>query len=179
MVVEPHAVQEHMPIWVGGRSGRSLRRAVELGDGWAPFGLAPPEIGALVERARATPAWAAREQPLDLVLQSQRAFDPQGKPEATRAEVAALVDAGATTLALRFVHHSAEHYIEQMAAMVELMAVDRLTDGGAAQGRWRSHWPGTTISNGAASIGVRRPSAQRSTSTGASSAATSTGGSSR
>ena len=56
------------------------------------------------------------------MLQSQRAFDPQGQPDATRAEVAALVDAGATALALRFVHHSAEHYIEQMAAMVELVS---------------------------------------------------------
>ena len=121
VVVEPCAVQEHMPIWVGGRSARSLRRAIELGDGWAPFGLAPSEIGHLVAAARSTPAWEARDLPLDLVLQSRRAFDPGGDPDATRTEVDALVDAGATALALRFVHHSPGHYLEQMAAMVDLV----------------------------------------------------------
>jgi probable F420-dependent oxidoreductase len=122
VVVEPCALQEHVPIWVGGRSARSLRRAVELGDGWAPFGLAPSEIGSLVVAARSTAAWEARDAPLDLVLQSRRAFDPAGDPDATRIEVDALVDAGATGLALRLVHHSPEHYIEQMAAMVDLVA---------------------------------------------------------
>ena len=122
VVVEPSAVQQHLPVWVGGRSARSLRRAVELGDGWSPFGLAPSEIGSLVTAARSTDAWEARDLPLDLVLQSRRAFDPGGDPDATRTEVDALVGAGATALALRLVHHSPEHYIEQMATMVELVA---------------------------------------------------------
>jgi probable F420-dependent oxidoreductase len=26
-----------VPIWIGGNSGRAMRRAVELGDGWVPF----------------------------------------------------------------------------------------------------------------------------------------------
>ena len=56
------------------------------------------------------------------MLQSQRAFDPQGRPDATTAEVEALRTAGATALALRFVHHSPDHYIEQMAAMVDVVA---------------------------------------------------------
>ena len=38
-VVDPHAEQARVPMWVGGRTARSLRRAVELGDGWVPFGL--------------------------------------------------------------------------------------------------------------------------------------------
>jgi probable F420-dependent oxidoreductase len=121
VVVEPTAVQDHVPIWVGGRSARSLRRAVELGDGWAPFGLSPEEIGALVTHARSTEAWERRDRPLDLVLQSARAFDPAGDPDATRTEVDALVDVGATALALRFVHHSPDHYIEQLAAMADLV----------------------------------------------------------
>ena len=54
MLVEPHAVQPHVPLWVGGRTARSLRRALELGDGWAPFGLRTAELGELLERARAT-----------------------------------------------------------------------------------------------------------------------------
>jgi probable F420-dependent oxidoreductase len=122
MVVEPAAVQAHVPIWVGGRTGRSLRRAVELADGWTPFGLSRDEAAALLARARDTPAWSARDRPLDLVLQSQRAFDPVGQPSATAEEVAAWCDAGATGLALRFVHHSVDHYVEQMEAMVGVVA---------------------------------------------------------
>ncbi len=122
MIVEPCAVQARVPLWVGGRSGRSLRRAVALGDGWAPFGLSVPQIGALLDAARATTAWTERARPLDVILQSQRAFDPGGSPEATAAEVEALCSAGATGLALRFVHHSPDHYIEQLAAMVEVVA---------------------------------------------------------
>ena len=62
------------------------------------------------------------------MLQSRRAFDPSGDPDATRVEVDALVDAGATALALRLVHHSPEHYIEQLAAMADLVALDHLND---------------------------------------------------
>ncbi len=40
VVFSPQPVQRpHPPIWVGGRSRRAIRRAVELGDGWHPNGL--------------------------------------------------------------------------------------------------------------------------------------------
>lgn len=42
VVLEPCALQPAVPIWVGGHTARSLRRAVELADGWCPFGLSPP-----------------------------------------------------------------------------------------------------------------------------------------
>lgn len=122
MIVEPCAAQAHVPIWVGGRTGRSLRRAVELADGWAPFGLSPTEVTSVMASARSTEAWSARERPLDVVLQNQRAFDPSGQPDATIMAVEALCRAGATAIACRFVHHSPEHYIEQMAAMVDVVA---------------------------------------------------------
>ena len=122
MVVEPCAVQARVPIWVGGRSGRSLRRAVELGDGWAPFGLSAPRSWRCWPPPGRHRRGTARARPLDVILQSQRAFDPGGSPEATAAEVEALARRGATGLALRFVHHSPDHYIEQMAAMVEVVA---------------------------------------------------------
>ena len=36
----PRPLQEpHPPIWSGGNSGRAIRRAVELCDGWSPFPL--------------------------------------------------------------------------------------------------------------------------------------------
>jgi probable F420-dependent oxidoreductase len=121
MIVEPCAAQAHVPIWVGGRTGRSLRRAVELADGWAPFGLSPDEVAGLLARARASDAWDARDHPLHVVLQNQRAFDPSGQADATVAAVEALRAAGATAIACRFVHHSPEHYVEQMEAMVQLV----------------------------------------------------------
>lgn len=120
MVVDPGPVQERVPIWVGGRTARSLRRAVELGDGWCPFGLSPDELAALVRRASGTPAWAARDRPLDLVLQSPRAFDPLARPDEARRQLDALVAAGATHVAARLVSTSVDHAIEQAGALAAL-----------------------------------------------------------
>ena len=47
-VVDPSGLQAPPPIWIGGRTARSLRRAVELGDGWVPFGLTPTEVAAML-----------------------------------------------------------------------------------------------------------------------------------
>jgi len=120
-VVDPCAVQRDVPIWIGGRTARSLRRAVELADGWAPFGLTVAEMDAMLGRARATDAWAARSEPLDVVLQHDRPLDPLDDPDGTRKAVAAVRAAGATTLLARFVHRSLDHYCEQLAALVPLV----------------------------------------------------------
>ena len=122
MVVDPCAIQERVPFWIGGRTARSLRRAVELGDGWCPFGLAPDAIAALLAAARATPAWAARDQGFEVVLQTVRPVDPLAAPEAAADAARDLRDAGATMLSLRLVHRSVEHYIEQLEAMVAVVA---------------------------------------------------------
>ena len=47
LTVDPCALQPHMPIWIGGRTKRSLRRALTLADGWCPFGVRsrPPPSG--------------------------------------------------------------------------------------------------------------------------------------
>ncbi len=54
-LVDPSAVQPHVPMWVGGRSFRSLRRAVELGDGWAPFGLRTSELETMLRAPPSCP----------------------------------------------------------------------------------------------------------------------------
>ena len=118
MVVDPCAVQPRVPFWIGGRTARSLRRAVELGDGWCPFGLTPEGAGELITRARTTAAWAAREHPLEVVLQNLRPLDPLGAPDEAAAAGRSLRDAGATMLSLRLVHHSLGHDLEQLEAMV-------------------------------------------------------------
>jgi alkanesulfonate monooxygenase SsuD/methylene tetrahydromethanopterin reductase-like flavin-dependent oxidoreductase (luciferase family) len=109
-----------MPIWIGGRTARSLRRAVELADGWAPFGIGTADLATMVARARGAPAWEQREHPIDLILQNERPLDPGGEPDRVRERIDRFLELGATVLNCRFVHHSLEHYIEQLAAMAEL-----------------------------------------------------------
>ncbi len=122
VIVDPCGVQRDVPLWIGGRTARSLRRAVELGDGWAPFGLTNAEIAAMLTRARATPAWERRERPLEVVLQPQRPLDPGAQPADATAAVAELVGAGATGINARFVHHSLAHYLEQLEAFLTCVA---------------------------------------------------------
>ncbi len=52
-VVEPCAAQERVPLWVGGRTLRSLRRAVALADGWSPFAVKPAQVEEWLEPRRA------------------------------------------------------------------------------------------------------------------------------
>ena len=68
----------------------------------------------MVAGARRTATWDERERPIEVVLQPTRALDPVGAPDATVDAVERLAAAGATTLSLRFVHHSPAHYVEQM-----------------------------------------------------------------
>ncbi|MGH9080669.1 MAG: TIGR03619 family F420-dependent LLM class oxidoreductase, partial [Acidimicrobiales bacterium] len=95
VVLDPCARQPSVPLWIGGRTARSLRRAVELGDGWVPFGIRAVDIVAMMAGARATPAWAARRAPLDVILQNGRPADPIDDPDGTRRMVGRLVAAGA------------------------------------------------------------------------------------
>jgi probable F420-dependent oxidoreductase len=113
VILDPPAAQERVPIWVGGRTRRSLRRAVDLADGWVPFGLAPAELAVLFDQIE-TPANFER------VLWPERAIDPVGHPDDV-VEVADLYRSlGATTLNLRFRSASLAHYLEQLEAMVDL-----------------------------------------------------------
>jgi probable F420-dependent oxidoreductase len=119
-VVDPRARQAHVPMWVGGRTARSLRRAVELGDGWAPFGLRTAEVEAMLRAARETPAWSARATPLDVLLQNEHPLDPIAESERVAEQLRRFAEIGATGVNVRFVHRSPEHYGEQLAALAEV-----------------------------------------------------------
>jgi probable F420-dependent oxidoreductase len=119
-VVDPCGVQPRVPIWVGGRTARSLRRAVELGDAWAPFALEPDAVAGLLQAAAATPAWRERDEGLDVVLQPTRPLDPLDDPGPTADAVEAHRRAGATSLAVRVRHRSPAHYLEQLEALLQL-----------------------------------------------------------
>jgi probable F420-dependent oxidoreductase len=119
-LVDPCAVQARVPLWVGGRTYRSLRRAVELGDGWAPFALRTEEIERMLARARATDGWGARDSAIDVILQNEHPLDPLGEAERVAEQLGRFAAAGATGVNVRFVHHSPAHYREQLAALAEL-----------------------------------------------------------
>jgi probable F420-dependent oxidoreductase len=119
-VVDPPSVQTDVPIWIGGSTARSLRRAVELADCWSPFALGSDDIQRMLAGARQTDAWERREKPLEVILQSSRPLDPLSEPDTVREVLDRQRNAGATGLAARFVHHSADHYCEQLAALQEV-----------------------------------------------------------
>jgi alkanesulfonate monooxygenase SsuD/methylene tetrahydromethanopterin reductase-like flavin-dependent oxidoreductase (luciferase family) len=113
LVVEPHAVQPRVPLWVGGRTRRSLRRAVELGDGWVPFGLSLADLRTMIDQAAPAPGF-------DVVLPAGRPLDPMGDPTGVRERIDRVIDAGATILSVGIAATSADHYCEQLAALADL-----------------------------------------------------------
>ena len=117
VVVEPCAVQPHVPIWVGGRTLRSLRRAVRLADGWMPFGLTITELADMLRRVDAPPGF-------EVVLPTGRAVDPLSDPDGAATRLSRLRDAGATAITCSVAARSAAHYLEQLAALRDI--ADRL-----------------------------------------------------
>ena len=113
LTVDPCALQPHLPIWIGGRTKRSLRRAVTLADGWCPYYVSIDTAAEWLQTF---------ELPADfeVVMPAEHALDPVGEPEATRETLGMMAAGGTTTLSARFVHHSLEHYLEQIHALVEL-----------------------------------------------------------
>jgi probable F420-dependent oxidoreductase len=119
-IVDPCAVQSRVPLWVGGRTFRSLRRAVDLGDGWAPFGIGIDDMAAMLDRA------GRPDRAFDVVLQSERPFDPLVQPEKVADELGRFAEIGATAVNVRVMHHSRAHYCEQLAALKAVAPADEM-----------------------------------------------------
>ena len=113
LTVDPCALQPHMPIWIGGRTKRSLRRAVTLADGWCPFNVS---IATAAEWLQACELPAGFE----VVLPADQPLDPVKEPALTKETLQTIAAAGTTTVSARFIHHSLEHYLEQIHALAEL-----------------------------------------------------------
>lgn len=112
LMVEPHAVQARVPVWVGGRTRRALRRAVTLGDGFSPFALTDRQIGDML-------ATVDLPDGFDVVLASG-VVDPIGDPEATRRHLDGLRAAGATVVTVSLTASSVGHFTDQLAALQPL-----------------------------------------------------------
>ncbi|MCH2171478.1 TIGR03619 family F420-dependent LLM class oxidoreductase [Myxococcota bacterium] len=120
-IIDPCAVQQQMPIWLGGRTPLSLRRALAAGDGWAPFSLSAQDVAALLERAQEWPEWQERSAPLDVALA------PAQSGDATRGSgldslcvgIEKTLDAGATVIQFSLGATSCTHYLEQIEAIAE------------------------------------------------------------
>ena len=113
LAIEPHATSTDLTVWVGGRTLRSLRRAIDLGNGWMPFGLSPDTIAGYLARH---PAPAGFE----VVLSTGRACDPLRDPAGTRSQLERLRDAGATLVTCVVRADNADHYREQLSALHEI-----------------------------------------------------------
>ncbi|OBF53557.1 LLM class F420-dependent oxidoreductase [Mycolicibacterium monacense] len=109
VVVEPCAAQPRVPIWVGGRTRRSLRRAVELADGWMPFGLSAGQLSELLSTVDVPAGF-------DIVL-PVGPLDPSGDRERAARRLRALDDLGATAVTCTLAATSAGHYCDQLEAL--------------------------------------------------------------
>lgn len=112
-VIDPCAEQERVPLWIGGRSVRSLRRAVELGDGWAPFSLQAADVAGMLARFE-------RRADFEVVLGTDRAMDPAAQPAEALDALAGLAKAGVTIAYASVRSHSLAHYLEQLEALAAL-----------------------------------------------------------
>src|SRR5690348_9003398 len=141
LLLEPKPVQQpHPPIWVGGESGPSLRRAAKLGDAWYPIGTnqahlldSLPRYKAGVERLRRATEAAGR--PRDAVALTYRvkrtgdAVPPQasdgerrlfsGSDAAIIGDIRALADLGVTAIDFDFERPTEAAVIAEMRAFRE------------------------------------------------------------
>jgi probable F420-dependent oxidoreductase len=141
LLLEPKPVQRpHPPIWVGGESGPSVRRAARLGDAWYPIGTnnahpldSLPRYRSGIERLRRATEAAGR--PRDAVALTYRvkrygeALAPQTSDDQRRlfsgserdiiGDIHALRDLGVTAIDFDFERPEADAVIAEMRAFKE------------------------------------------------------------
>jgi probable F420-dependent oxidoreductase len=113
MVVDPCAVQDRVPIWIGGRTLRSLRRAATLADGWAPFNVGLREVREWLDRFELQPGF-------EVILPPTKPLDPISRPEYTRDLLGEMAAHGATIASSNFRDTSLEHFLDNLHALAEL-----------------------------------------------------------
>ena len=115
LVVDPCAVQDRVPIWVGGRTLRSLRRAAALGNGWYPFAVTPAQAARWLQQTELPPEF-------EVVLPPAARLDPIGEPNRAQDILAATAEAGATIVAVGGAHDSLAQYLDHIEALAVVHA---------------------------------------------------------
>ncbi|MCK9878726.1 TIGR03619 family F420-dependent LLM class oxidoreductase [Frankia sp. Ag45/Mut15] len=113
LLVDPCAVQDQVPLWIGGRTRRSLRRALALADAWAPFGISLAQAKEWLDQEELPAGF-------EVVLGPSQALDPLKEPDRALEELATLAAAGTTIASTRVVHDSPEHFIDQLEALAAI-----------------------------------------------------------
>jgi probable F420-dependent oxidoreductase len=115
MIVDPRAVQEHVPIWTGGRTLRSLRRAAALADGWTPFAVTP-------EQARQWLGQIDLPAHFDVILPPVSQLDPIREPSRAQDILAATEAAGATIVSVGRARETLGEYLDYLEAVAAVRA---------------------------------------------------------
>jgi probable F420-dependent oxidoreductase len=122
----------HPPIWIGGNSARSVRRAVEQAQGWAPFnsvGYAKTsrtreistteDLARFIEEARGYADEIGRTEPLDICFSGGRIGDASLAASARRDEARRLEEIGVTWYAVAFPGARRADVLESMRRFAE------------------------------------------------------------
>ncbi len=109
-IIDPCAVQDRVPLWVGGRSLASLKRAASLGEGWSPFAVRPSEAAGWIKQVELPSGF-------EVVLPPTSMLDPIDEPERAQEILAETAGFGATIISCAFRHHSLAHYLENLEAI--------------------------------------------------------------
>lgn len=141
LLLEPKPVQQpHPPIWVGGESGPSLRRAARLGDAWYPIGTnnahpldSLPRYRGGIERLRRATETAGRKPDAVALTYRVKRYGDALAPTASDGErrlfsgsdrdivgdIHALGDLGVTAIDFDFERPSEAEVIAEMRAFKE------------------------------------------------------------
>jgi probable F420-dependent oxidoreductase len=114
-VVDPCAVQQHVPLWVGGRTMRSLRRAVSLADGWCPFAVPPAQAAEWLSKVELPAGF-------EVVLPPTQRLEPIAEPGQVEQILADTAAHGATIVSCSFTHGSLAEYLDKLEALAGIHA---------------------------------------------------------
>jgi len=130
-IIDPCGVQQSVPIWLGGRTALSLRRALAAADGWTPFSLGSDEVADMLAQARGLPEWKERTAPFDVALGPAQQADvtqPDGVERLVDG-VASAAKAGASVINLGTRSTSLAHYLDQLETIASRV-MPRFSDSG-------------------------------------------------